>query len=137
MADEKGESRQRSPGQAPGPEEVLPALVQERGGWTIVRLNEPSLMNPEVVEALGGRVGSLVGAGHNRIILDFSVVQYISSSMIGVLVGARQRVSEAGGQLVLCSLNDRLLELLKITRLHKMFPIEPSLHDAMKRTEQT
>lgn len=133
MADENDQSREGASGNASGPDDALPATVREKNGWTIVSLNEPSLMNPAVVEALGEGIESLVERGRKRIILDFSEVEYISSSMIGVLMGARQCVSEAGGTFVLCSLNDRLLELLRITRLHKMFIVEPSLQDAMKR----
>lgn len=116
--------------------DVLAATIQERDGWTIIRPGEASLMRPDVVEALGDRVESLVGRGRKRIILDFSAVRYISSSMIGVLVGARQSADAAGGQLILCSLHDRLQELLKITRLHRMFTVEPSLDHALKRVEK-
>lgn len=112
---------------------ILPVSLQERGGWTIIRLHEASLMEPAVIEALGDHVELLVGEGKTRVILDFTEVQYISSTMIGVLVGARQSLVRKGGELILCALNDRLLELLRITRLHKVFVVEPTLDEAMSR----
>ena len=51
--------------------------------------------------------------------------------MIGVLVGARQAVARAGGKLILAALNPRLIELLKITRLEKMFVVEPDVATAL------
>ena len=115
------------------PDEKLPAAVEEAGGWTVLRLLEPSLMDPAVVEALNAHVERLLSAGRHNLILDFAEVQYISSSMVGVLVGAKQSVSRAGGALVLAGLNRRLHELLKITRLEKMFVVEPDVAAARAR----
>lgn len=107
--------------------------VRERDGWTAVRLNEASLMEPAVIEALNAHVEQLLAQGKNRLVLDFKHVEYISSSMVGVLVGTRQSVTRTGGQLILCGLRPRLHELLRITRLERMFIVEPDLSHAMKR----
>ena len=114
--------------------EKLPVDIRDKGAWTVVRLREPSLMDPAVIEALNTHVESLLARNRSRLILDFEQVQYISSSMVGVLVGTRQSVAKSGGELVLCALNPRLLELLKITRLDKMFVVEPDLRAALERT---
>ncbi len=113
------------------PAKVLPVDVSERDGWTIMALREASLMDPAIIEALGAHVDRLLGKGSNRLIIDFREVQYISSSMIGVLVGARQAVVRAGGKLILAGLSPRLHELLKITRLEKMFVLEPDVASAL------
>ncbi len=90
-------------------------------------------MDPGVIEALGAHVDHLLGQGRVRLIIDFEQMQYISSSMVGVLVGARQSVAKAGGELILAGLNRRLHELLRITRLEKMFTVEPDLATALGR----
>ena len=89
-------------------------------------------MDAAVIEALGDHINALLSQGRPRIVLDFKKVQYISSSMVGVLVGSRQAAEQAGGQLILAGLNERLHELLRLTRLDRMFRIEPDLRTAMK-----
>lgn len=117
---------------APGsPQEKLPATLAEQRGWAVLHLLEPSLMDPAVIEALNAHVERLLSAGRRNLILDFAQVQYISSSMVGVLVGARHSVARASGRLVLAGLNRRLHELLKITRLQKMFVVEPDVAAAL------
>ena len=125
------------PIRSPEPDPPLPVTVEHVRGWIVLRPLEASLMNLDVIESLGQQVESAVAGAtqgaSGRIVLDFSHVRYISSSMVGVLVGARQQVDAAGGRLVLCGLNDRLRELLRITRLHRMFTVVPTLHDAVDR----
>ena len=117
------------------PQRLLPARIEEREGWTVLHLREASLMDPSVIEALAGHVEKLLAAGKRQLIVDFEHVQYISSSMIGVLVGARQSVVREQGKLVLVGLNRRLNELLKITRLDKMFTVEPDVPAALSRAK--
>lgn len=124
------------PGTRPAdPHRLLPARIEEQEGWTILHLREASLMDPSVIEALAGHVEKLLGEGKRRLIIDFEHVQYISSSMIGVLVGARQSVVREQGKLVLVGLNRRLNELLKITRLDKMFTVAPDVTAALSQAK--
>lgn len=113
------------------PSDKLPADLEQRGSWMVVRLRESSLMDPAVIEALGAHVDKQLSDGHTSLVLDFQQVQYISSNMIGVLVGARLSVIRAGGRLVLAGLNPRLRELLKITRMEKMFTQSPDVETAV------
>ncbi len=116
----------------PGKIRPLPMKVAERNGWTVLRLQEPSLMDVAVIEALHQRIRDLIGDGKTQLVLDFKKVQYISSSMVGVLVAAQQEVQTANGKLILSTLNERLVELLKLTRLESMFTVAPSARDALK-----
>jgi anti-sigma B factor antagonist len=118
-------------------DEKLPVRLEQRGGWTVLHLLEASLMSPAVIDALGAHVERLLGEGKKDLVLDFAQVQYISSSMIGVLVGARQSVSKTGGRLVLAGLNPRLRELLKITRMEKMFTQAPDVETAVGEERAT
>ena len=113
-------------------DDLLPVRLADRGEWTVVRIEEPSMMDVKVIEALHARVAALLGGGRLRLVIDFEEVLYISSSMVGVLVAARQDVAKAHGELVLCGLNGRLLELLKLTRLLPMFTIEPDARAALE-----
>lgn len=59
-------------------------------------------------------MGSL-DAGAERLLLDFSDVAYIASSGLRVLLKLAQRLKAEGGQLRLCSVNENVSEVLRIS----------------------
>lgn len=62
-----------------------------------------------------------------RIAISFENVDAVSSQVIGALLEARDLVSQKSGHLVLCKLNPRVQELLKVTRLERFFTTSDSL----------
>ena len=107
--------------------------IAERGGWTVVKPREASLMDQSRIDAVQAKIVELVAAGHAQLVLNFSAVEYISSSLVGTLLTARQVTQAAGGNVVLAGLNDRLTQVLKIVRLDTMFTIEPDARTALKK----
>ena len=75
----------------------LPVKIAERGDWTVLRITEPSLMDVSVIETLNEQVEAKLAEGRKKLVLDFKHVQYISSSMVGVLVATNQSVKKAKG----------------------------------------
>lgn len=61
--------------------------------------------------------------GRNQIILNFSDVSDIDAAGLGTLIEGHQKVSEVGGQLKICSLNSKALELMTITKLLTVFDV--------------
>lgn len=61
--------------------------------------------------------------GQNQIILNLSSVSKIDVAGFGALFEGHQKVSEAGGQFKICSLNNKVLELLTITKLITYFDV--------------
>ncbi len=55
--------------------------------------------------------------GHHKILLNFREVSYIDSSGLGGLVACSTAVRDHGGQLRICNISPRVLDLLRITRL--------------------
>ncbi len=56
-----------------------------------------------------------------RCVLDLSAVQYMGSSMLGLVVNARTRVKAAGGRLVLCGMSAWLVETFRTCSLERLF----------------
>lgn len=56
----------------------------------------------------------------------------MASAGIGALLDIRKTASEAGGKLVVFGLSDDLLEVLKLTNLHKIFSIASNEVKALK-----
>ena len=111
----------------------VPFVLQPIGPVTIVEFNQPSLMDPVVLEDAGRRLNELVDAEDRRqIILDFERVQYLSSQAIGILLTLKKKLDALPhSRLILCGIQPRLAELLRITRLDKVLTMKPTQKEAL------
>ena len=66
-----------------------------------------------------------------KILLDFSQVKFLSSTMIGVLLALHEKASRIRGKVVVCGLQGGLYDVLKITRMDKMLNLADSEDQAM------
>ncbi len=67
-------------------------------------------------------VAEVIKQGENRLILDFSRVDFIDSSCLGALISLLKTLS-GKGQLVLCSLNSNIKAMFSLTRMDRVFTL--------------
>ena len=60
-----------------------------------------------------------------RVILDFRDVKFMSSSMLGKLIQVNKKAGEFKVKLKFCSIDPEIRQVFKITKLDKLFEIEP------------
>ena len=65
------------------------------------------------------------------VILDLTEVPYMDSAGLGSLVSAYITCHKSGCQVVLVGTNDRMLKLFEISRVESLFPMFPTLDDAI------
>ncbi len=90
-----------------------------------ITLGEGNVMLREIV-------GDLAAKGSTSIILNLGEVVYVDSSGVGELVKAHTTIRNKGGVLKLTNLNQRVHELLQMTRLTSVFDIEKDEASALK-----
>jgi anti-anti-sigma factor len=78
----------------------------------------------DTVGLLSGSLSDTIAAGAKQVVVDFAHVTYIDSAGLGALVGAHKKLRAAGGALVLRCEHPRVMRLLTITGLTKLFTIE-------------
>jgi anti-sigma B factor antagonist len=67
------------------------------------------------------------------IILDFSRVQYISSQAIGIVLTMNKKLTSLKrSKFILCGVGDKLMQLIKITRLDRLLTIKQTQEQAIK-----
>ncbi len=71
-------------------------------------------------------------SGKKNIIIDMSDVKFVNSSGIGNIVRGFTTVKEAGGNLKLAGVTDKIDGLLSITKLNSVFEQFPSVEEAAK-----
>jgi anti-sigma B factor antagonist len=67
-----------------------------------------------------------------RLLIDFSNVQFLTSSVLGLLIRIHRKVLQSEGRLGLCGIDRKILEIFKITRLDKVFEIYADRQAAFK-----
>ena len=71
--------------------------------------------------------------GEDRLILDLSGLEYISSAGLRVLMLAAKQSKAQGGTLLLTGLQPLVQEIFEISRFTMVFGITPSLRDALAK----
>lgn len=108
-------------------------VIQDISGVTIANLGSASILDGAAVEAIGRQLFELVDAQAKRkIMLDFTSVRFLSSSMLGVLISLQKRAQAIDGRVVILGLKPDLHKVFKITRLDKLFDFYDKEDDAMK-----
>jgi anti-sigma B factor antagonist len=99
----------------------------------VVEFRIPSLMEPAQLEKIQQELFKLVDEQDKRlVILDFSRVEFISSQAIGIVIGLNRRLAALPhSKFLLCGINAKLSELLRITRLDRVLKIKPTQKEAI------
>ncbi len=77
-------------------------------------------------------VRNLIADGKKKIILNLAEVDYIDSSGVGELVGCFTTVKNAGGELKLLNLSQKVHDILNVTKLYTVFDIREDEFKAIK-----
>jgi anti-sigma B factor antagonist len=107
--------------------------VKDVNGVAVVDLaSDPLMYASEVVEEIGGELNSLLTVnGYTKILLDFSHVQYLSSTMLAKLAKLEQQVVQVKGQLELCGLGPILKDTFRIGHFERVFSVYDDAESAL------
>lgn len=100
------------------------------GGWQVIALTGPltSVDSIEFQRVLQADSSALT-------IVDLSEVPYVDSAGIGVLVNAYVARDKTGRRLVLVGVRERVMNVLKMTRVHQFFQMYATVRDAVDGLE--
>lgn len=98
---------------------------------TILDLQGRIVLGHEIDE-LRSAIRSLIDEGKKKIILNLADVDYIDSSGVGALVGGFTAVRNAGGELKLLNLSQKVHDVLHVTKLYTVFDIRDDEFHAVK-----
>ena len=86
----------------------------------------------EEIGDLRDAVRALIAEGKKKIILNLVGVDYIDSSGVGELVGSFTTVRNAGGELKLLNLTQKVQDVLYVTKLYTVFDIKDDEFTAVR-----
>ena len=97
--------------------------IRREGDVAVVGL--PPRIDSSAERALDDAYATAAIASPSRIVLDFSGVEYLSSTGIALIVGILARSRKDGRQLAASGLSDHYREIFEITRLADLMRIFP------------
>ena len=138
-----GDGPERSGGREPFLEPPIPdrvkgmsasgLVVSQIQGVTLVSFRVASILDGAVVEAIADELYGLVDQqAQRKLVLDFTSVQFLSSSMLGVLIALHKKSKAIKGRVILCGLRPQLLKIFNIMKLQKVLEFADDEQEAFK-----
>jgi anti-sigma B factor antagonist len=105
--------------------------IEERGAVTIARIlwekvsaRETETLQPEILASL---------QSPTRLVVDLSAVALLASAGLGMLITLHKKAQENGGKMFVTGISPAILDVMKMTHLHKLLKIEDSFEMAVKK----
>ena len=105
--------------------------VSEQDGWSVMQVGGE--IDVATAPRLREQLIKLVNEERFRIVVDLEEVDFIDSTGLGVLIGARKRVRTHDGDVKLVCTEPRIVKVFEITGLDQVFQIHSSVSDAVAR----
>jgi anti-sigma B factor antagonist len=89
-----------------------------------MRLEESTGMRTELLRHLE--------TGNTRLVLDFTQVDFVDSSFLGLLIIVLKRANADGGDVRICCLRPQLVSIFTLMRLDKLFRVFETRAEAIE-----
>ena len=109
----------------------LTISAREVAHVTILDIHGRIVLGDEIHD-LRSAVRDLIAHDKKKIILNLANVDYLDSSGVGELVGSFTTVRNAGGELKLLNLTQKVHDVLHVTKLYTVFDIKDDEFTAVK-----
>ncbi len=103
--------------------------IEQKGKYLVIHLDEKKIGVNNVANIKKSIMEAIETAG-DSIVLDFSNVDYVDSSGLGLLLSLQKKVGSK--DLRLAGMNSSIVSLLKLTKLDTVFKIFDSIDEALK-----
>jgi anti-sigma B factor antagonist len=78
------------------------------------------------------RILGVINSGTQRLVVDLSQLDYVSSSGLRVFILAAKRLQTVGGKIVLCSMKDQVRQVFDLAGFSSILSIYGSRDEAVK-----
>lgn len=78
------------------------------------------------------KILGVINSGAQRLVVDLSLLEYVSSSGLRVFLLAAKRLQGTDGKIVLCALKDQIRQVFDLAGFSSILPIYGSRDEAIK-----
>ena len=108
----------------------LQVEIEDNGSSSIVRL--AGRLDATTSPGLESKTAELMNKQGAKVLLDFARVDYLSSAGMRFLLSATKKINSAGGIVLLCSLSEDVMEIIKMAGFERILKIFPTEAEALK-----
>ena len=106
-------------------------LTTEKHGVLIICFTTPRIRTEAEVAKIGERLANLAHSRGDKVLVDFSVVQQMSSPMLGKILALNKECTAHKITLRLCGMQPHIKEVFTATGLHKLLQIHDTRENAL------
>jgi anti-sigma B factor antagonist len=77
-------------------------------------------------------INKILEGAENRLLFDFSDLEYLSSGGLRVILGASKEIRRRDGKVALCCLNQYVNEIFEVSGFSAIIPIKESVAEGLK-----
>ena len=81
-------------------------------------------------ETFGHEMGAIIANGNRQLLLDFTLVPYINSAGLRVILVVAKRLKNPGDRCVFCGMADEVLKIFELAGFTRILEIYPTVEDA-------
>jgi anti-sigma B factor antagonist len=105
--------------------------IEEKYQAAIIEL-KGSLIGGENAKLFRDKLYTLIKDGKKKVVVDMTDVKFVNSTGIGILISGYTTLKNAGGDLKLAHISDKVEGVLNITKLIQIFNIYYNVDEAVK-----
>ncbi|MHC5023034.1 MAG: STAS domain-containing protein [Planctomycetota bacterium] len=125
-----------APAAAPTPAGDAPSArfsTHLTGGVHVITFSRADVLDAQYIDQLGADLKDYVTPIPTpRVVLDLDPVRFMSSAALGMLLVVRSAVEDRGGKIGLANVHPDIVQVFKITKLHKVLKIHDTTEKAVK-----
>jgi len=96
--------------------------IQETENTSVINVNQERL-DISIAKKMLDSLQDVLGGSHKEIIVNLRLVNYMDSSVLGVLVNFQKSVKDQGKNLVITGLSPSIRKIFELTKLDRFFEI--------------
>ena len=100
------------------------------GDVAVLHLQGKIMGGPDAT-SLHEKLHELIETGTRSVVIDLRDVDWMNSSGLGILIGVLSAIRKSGGDLRLASVTEKIEEVLRITKLDRVFDVYGSTDEAV------
>ena len=106
--------------------------ITNKGTYAIVKMSG-NLIDKNQANPLLDEIQDFINKGINSFVISMEEFRYLNSNGLNVLVNILTKSRKNGGDTTICCINDKIKELLIITKLNTVFTITDDLPAAIRQ----
>jgi anti-sigma B factor antagonist len=107
------------------------------GEVIVAYMGENRIVDQAKIDEIGRNLEALFNkAEHGKLLINFDGVRFMGSAMLGKLISLNKKCKDAKVQLKLCTIDDQIMQVFKLTKLDKVLDIQPNEDRALASFEK-